>query len=65
LRARILRARPRLLWRAARGRVFRDVVKQAFRARVPGIILSREYTEMKPNNVSGVGNALRDLGLKI
>jgi hypothetical protein len=42
----------------------RDVVKQAFRAGVPGVILSREYTEMKPDNLSGVGDAIRDLGLK-
>lgn len=42
----------------------RDVVKQAFRAEVPGVILSREYTEMRPENLSGVGDAIRELGLK-
>ena len=42
----------------------KDVVKQAFRAGVPGIILSREYTEMRPENLSGVGDAIRELNLK-
>ncbi len=42
----------------------KDVVKQAFRAGVPGIIISREYTEMHPENFSGVGDAIRELGLK-
>ncbi len=42
----------------------KDVVKQAFRAEVPGVILSREYTEMRPENLSGVGDAIRELGLK-
>ena len=42
----------------------RDMVKQAFRAGVPGIIISREYTEMRLENLSGVGDALRELGLQ-
>ncbi|MFB3826001.1 MAG: hypothetical protein ACE15B_04495 [Bryobacteraceae bacterium] len=42
----------------------RDMVKQAFRAAVPGIIISREYTEMRPENLSGVGDAVRELGLR-
>ncbi len=42
----------------------REVVKQAFRAEVPGIIVSREYTEMRPENLSGVGDAIRELGLR-
>ena len=42
----------------------REIVEQAFRADVPGIIISREYTEMRPENLSGVGDAIRELGLK-
>lgn len=42
----------------------REMVKQAFQAGVPGIIISREYTEMRPENLSGVGDAIRDLGIK-
>jgi hypothetical protein len=38
-------------------------VKQAFRAGVHGIVISREYTEMNPENLSGVGDAVRELGL--
>jgi hypothetical protein len=41
----------------------REVVKQAFRAGVPGIVISREYTEMKSENLRGVGDAIRELGL--
>jgi hypothetical protein len=41
----------------------REIVKQAFRAEVPGVILSREYTEMQPENLSGVGDAIREMGL--
>ena len=41
----------------------KNVVKQAFRAGVPGIVLSREYSEMRPENLSAVGDALRELGL--
>ncbi|MBI4873130.1 MAG: hypothetical protein HY822_00710 [Acidobacteria bacterium] len=41
----------------------KDIVMQAFRAEVPGVILSREYTEMRPENMGGVGDAIRELGL--
>jgi hypothetical protein len=41
-----------------------EVIKQAFRAGVPGVVLSREYTEMSPENLSGVGDAIRELGLR-
>jgi hypothetical protein len=39
-------------------------VKQAFRADVPGLILSREYTELQLENLSGVGDAIRELNLQ-
>jgi hypothetical protein len=38
-------------------------VKAAFKGGAGGIILSRNYTEMKPENLSGAGNALRELGV--
>jgi len=38
-------------------------VKAAFSGGAQGIILSRNYTEMKPENLSGAGQALRELGL--
>jgi len=38
-------------------------VKAAFKGGAQGIILSRNYTEMKPENLSGAGNALRELGM--
>jgi hypothetical protein len=38
-------------------------VKAAFKGGATGIILSRNYTEMKPENLSGAGAALRELGL--
>lgn len=38
-------------------------VKAAFKGGAQGVILSRNYTEMKPENLSGAGKALRDLGL--
>jgi hypothetical protein len=34
-----------------------------FKGGATGIILSRNYTEMKPENLSGAGGALRELGL--
>ena len=37
-------------------------MKAAFKGGAQGIILSRNYTEMKPENLSGAGNALRELG---
>jgi hypothetical protein len=38
-------------------------VKAAFKGGAKGIILSRNYVEMKPENLSGAGNALRELGV--
>ncbi len=38
-------------------------VKAAFQGGAPGIILSRNYAEMKPENLSGAGGALRELGV--
>ena len=41
----------------------RDAVLAAFQAGAPGIVLSRMYSEMMLDHLSGVGDALRDLGL--
>ena len=38
-------------------------VKAAFKGGAQGIILSRNYVEMKPENLSGAGVALRELGV--
>lgn len=38
-------------------------VTAAFNGGSEGIILSRNYVEMKPENLSGAGNALRELGV--
>ncbi len=38
-------------------------VTAAFKGGAGGIILSRNYTEMKPENLSGAGRALRELGV--
>ncbi len=38
-------------------------VKAAFTGGAKGIILSRNYTEMKPEDLSGAGQALRELGV--
>ena len=38
-------------------------VKAVFKGGAPGIILSRNYIEMKPENLSGAGAALRELKL--
>jgi hypothetical protein len=35
-----------------------------FKAGAQGIMLSRNYVEMKPENLSGAGAALRELGLR-
>ncbi len=43
----------------------KDIVIQAFRAGARGIVLSREFTEMKLENLRGAGDALRELGLKV
>ena len=38
-------------------------VKAVFSGGAQGIILSRNYTEMKPENLSGAGKALKELGV--
>jgi hypothetical protein len=38
-------------------------VKAVFKGGAQGIILSRNYVEMKPENLSGAGGALRELGM--
>jgi hypothetical protein len=38
-------------------------VKAVFKGGAHGIILSRNYTEMKPENLSAAGAALRELGV--
>jgi hypothetical protein len=43
----------------------RDIVTQAFRAGAPGIVLSREFTEMKLEHLRGAGDAMHELGLKV
>jgi hypothetical protein len=43
----------------------KNIVTQAFRAGAPGIVLSREYTEMKLENLRGAGDAIRELRLKV
>lgn len=40
-----------------------QAVKAAFKGGAQGVILSRNYTEMKPENLSGAGSALRELGV--
>ncbi|HEX5412942.1 MAG TPA: twin-arginine translocation signal domain-containing protein [Terriglobia bacterium] len=42
----------------------RDAVKAAFNAGAPGVILSRKYSEMRLENLSGAGAALKDLGIR-
>ncbi len=42
----------------------RNAVKAAFNAGAPGIILSRKYSEMRLENLSGAGAALKDLGIR-
>lgn len=41
----------------------KKIVAQAFQAGVPGIVLSRQYSEMTLNNLSGVNDALREAGI--
>jgi hypothetical protein len=43
----------------------KDVVTQSFRAGAPGIVLSREYTEMNLEHLRGAGDAIRELGLQV
>ena len=40
-----------------------DAVLAAFRANAPGVILSRMYSEMTLDHLSGAGDAIRQLGL--
>jgi hypothetical protein len=40
----------------------KDAVLAAFRAGAQGVILSRKYSEMKLANLSGAGDAVRELG---
>lgn len=40
----------------------KDAVIAAFRAGVPGVILSRKYSEMKLANLKGAGDAVKQLG---
>jgi hypothetical protein len=42
----------------------KKIVMQAFQAGSPGIVISREYCEMKLDNLSGAGDAIRELKLK-
>jgi hypothetical protein len=41
----------------------KDAVMAAFRAGAHGVILSRKYSEMKLANLSGAGEAIKELGL--
>jgi len=41
----------------------KDAVLAAFRAGAPGVILSRKYSEMRLANLSGAGDAIRELKL--
>jgi hypothetical protein len=40
----------------------KDAVLAAFKAGAPGVILSRKYSEMKLANLSGAGEAIKELG---
>jgi len=40
----------------------RDAVKAAFAGGARGVVLSRKYSEMKLDNLSGAGQAIRELG---
>jgi len=41
----------------------KDAVRAAFRAGAPGVLLSRKYSEMRLANLSGAGDAVRELKL--
>jgi hypothetical protein len=41
----------------------KKLVIQTFQAGVPGIVISRQYSEMKLDNLSGVNDGLKELGL--
>ena len=47
----------------ARAQGTKDAVLAAFRAGAHGVILSRKYSEMKLANLSGAGDAIRELKL--
>jgi hypothetical protein len=40
-----------------------QAVRAAFLGGARGVVLSRNYNEMKPENLAGAGNALRELGV--
>jgi len=42
----------------------KEAVEAAFRAGAPGVILSRKYSEMRLANLSGAGDAIRELDLR-
>ncbi len=39
-----------------------EAARQAFRAGVQGIVISRKYSEMRLDSLSGIGDAVRELG---
>jgi len=39
----------------------RAAVREAFRAGVDGIVISRKYSEMRLDTLSGVGDAVKEL----
>ena len=41
----------------------KEAVLAAFRAGAPGVLLSRKYSEMRLANLSGAGEAIRQLKL--
>jgi hypothetical protein len=41
----------------------KQTVLAAFKGGAQGVVLSRNYSEMKPENLAGAGAALRELGL--
>ena len=43
----------------------KEAVAAAFRAGAPGVILSRKYSEMRLGDLSGAGDAIRDLKLGV
>jgi len=43
----------------------REAVRQAFRGGVQGIVISRKYSEMRLDSLSGVGDAMRELQINI
>jgi hypothetical protein len=47
---------------ASRPDVLRDVVTAAFAAGAGGILISREYDEMRLENLRAIGDTLRELG---